>query len=207
MIDNLKEFWYLWLIVVVLLVIAVFAMKKASAAVKKHNETMRSRDEELKRLKYLVDNYSSVTPESAQKADPCELIDGMAAVLQRKLEKRGDFNGEFESASVLEKKMYACHYFFEDVKDGKLSDWCRNNGEPLISLTLELISDIGENKLLSVMKKMYPMFDKNDDVTSYDESRIKELNSDFSKIYSKERIAGEVRDFVVSSFSEKIELN
>ncbi len=45
MIDNLKEFWYLWLIVVVLLVIAVFAMKKASAAVKKHNETMRSRVE------------------------------------------------------------------------------------------------------------------------------------------------------------------
>ncbi len=106
----------------------------------------------------------------------------MAAVLQRKLEKSGDFNGEFESASVLEKKMYACHYFFEDVKDGKLSDWCRNNGEPLISLTLELISDIGENKLLSVMKKMYPMFDKNDDVTSYDESRIKELETDFSKI-------------------------
>ena len=61
--------------------------------------------------------------------------------------------------------------------------------------------------LIITGEKFYPIFYKNDDVTSYDESRIKELNSDFSKIYSKERIAGEVRDFVVSSFSEKIELN
>lgn len=202
MIDNLKEFWYLWLIVIVLLVIAVFAMKKASAAVKKHNETIRRQDKELKRLKYLVDNYSSLTPELAEKAPAGELIEGVCAVLQRRLEKSGDFNGEFKSASILEKKLYACSYFFEDLRGGKLSDWCRNNGEPLISLTFELISDVGENGLLSVMKSMYPMFDKNNDSVSFDNERVKELDSRFAEIYSENTLAEKVKEYAVSFLSK-----
>ncbi len=203
MIDNLKEFWYLWLAAAILFAIACFAMKKASAAVKKHNDTLKRQDEELKRLKYLADNYSVLTPEIVSDAPGVELIDGVCAVLQRKLEKSGDFNGEFESASLIEKKLYACSYFFEDLRSGKLSDWCRNNGEPLISLMFELFSDIGECGLLSVMKKMYPMFDKNDDSASYDKGRTQELDSEFSKLYSEERIAGEVKNFILLSVSEK----
>jgi len=197
MIDNIIEFWYLWLAAAVLAVITVFVAIKASKAAAKHNENVRLRDEEFKRLKYLSDKYADLSCEKVNDADAAELIEGISAVLQKKLEKSGDFSGEFDISAEYEKKAYAVKYFIEDVSASGLSFWCRNNGEPLISLTFSAMEDIGENRILNIMRAMYPMFDKNDDVTSYDSDRISELDKKFSAEFSRERIEHGMKEYVL----------
>lgn len=204
MIENLTEFWYLWLAAVVLAGVTVFVAVKASKASKLHNETVRRQEEEIKRLKYLSDKYSELTLQTAESSDAMELIEGIAAVLQKKTEKSGDCISAFNEAEEYCRKAYAVKYFLDDIRESGLSFWCRNNDEPLISLTFEAMSDIGETDSLNIMRAMYPMFDKNDDAVSYDKDRVAELDGKFSSVFSFERTADGMKKYIAEQISRNV---
>jgi len=55
------EYWYLWLLLIVLCVITVFVLSKASAAAKKHNNERDALLREYDRKKALKDEFSFLT--------------------------------------------------------------------------------------------------------------------------------------------------
>lgn len=57
------EYWYLWLLLIVLCVITVFVLSKASAAAKKHNNERDALLREYDRKKALKDEFSFLTRE------------------------------------------------------------------------------------------------------------------------------------------------
>lgn len=204
MIENITEFWYMWLAAVILAGVTVLAAIKASKAAKRHNETVRRQEEEIKRLKYLSDKYSILTLQTAESADAEELIEGIAAVLQKKLEKSDAYLDSFNGAEEYQKRAYAVKYFFDDIKESGLSYWCRNNDEPLISLTFGAMSDIGQTDCLHIMKAMYPMFDKNDDAVSFDKDKIAELDGKFSSVFSFEQTAQGMKKYIIEQISRNV---
>lgn len=78
------EYWYLWLLLIVLCVITVFVLSKASAAAKKHNNERDALLREYDRKKALKDEFSFLTREKAESSDPETLFEGVSAVLQAK---------------------------------------------------------------------------------------------------------------------------
>ena len=84
------EYWYLWLLLIVLCVITVFVLSKASAAAKKHNNERDALLREYDRKKALKDEFSFLTREKAESSDPETLFEGVSAVLQAKTEKAED---------------------------------------------------------------------------------------------------------------------
>ena len=55
------EYWYLWLLLIVLCVITVFVLSKASAAAKKHNDERDALLREYDRKKALKEEFSFLT--------------------------------------------------------------------------------------------------------------------------------------------------
>ena len=79
------EYWYLWLLLIVLCVITVFVLSKASAAAKKHNNERDALLREYDRKKALKDEFSFLTREKAESSDPETLFEGVSAVLHAKI--------------------------------------------------------------------------------------------------------------------------
>ncbi|MCD7828549.1 MAG: hypothetical protein LUG85_08490 [Clostridiales bacterium] len=203
MIESLTEYWYMWLVLVVLIGITVFAMKKASAAVKKHNAVIRQQEEEMKRYKFLLDKYSDITAEAASECDGAELTEGVTAVLQRQIEKAVHLNEEFENAEEWRRIVYSLYYFAEDTETS-LSFFFKNNGEPIPSLAVKGIKAIGaenEKKLITVVSSQYAMFDEKNETVSVDRDKIAELDDKFNEIFDKSRFFESVKQYIISNLS------
>ena len=78
------EYWYLWLLLIVLCVITVFVLSKASAAAKKHNNERDALLREYDRKKALKDEFSFLTREKAESSDPETLLEGVRRSYRQK---------------------------------------------------------------------------------------------------------------------------
>ena len=122
------EYWYLWLLLIVLCGITVFVLSKASAAAKKHNNERDALLREYDRKKALKDEFSFLTREKAESSDPETLFEGVSAVLQAKTEKAEDPEKVFGKFTETQKYIYTLYYFLEDTESDSLSFFFRNNG-------------------------------------------------------------------------------
>ena len=103
------EYWYLWLLLIVLCVITVFVLSKASAAAKKHNNERDALLREYDRKKALKDEFSFLTREKAESSDPETLFEGVSAVLQAKTEKAEDPEKVFGKFTEAQKYIYTLY--------------------------------------------------------------------------------------------------
>lgn len=114
------EYWYLWLLLIVLCVITVFVLSKASAAAKKHNNERDALLREYDRKKALKDEFSFLTREKAESSDPETLLEGVSAVLQAK-RKRPKTLKRY-SANLQRRKIHLHSILFlEDTESDSLS--------------------------------------------------------------------------------------
>ena len=81
------EYWYLWVAFAVLCVITVLVLRKASKAMRLHNDGQKKIYEEIERLKVLKEKYKNADAEVIEAAEPRELLGGAYAVLQSALER------------------------------------------------------------------------------------------------------------------------
>ena len=77
MIEALKDYWYLLLILVALVGLLIFVMAKASKAAKKRSEIMKQQRENMERFRYIYDKYKDMDKELAFAADAKELAEGV----------------------------------------------------------------------------------------------------------------------------------
>ena len=89
------EYWYLWLIFIVLCAVTAFVLKKASAALQQHNSDTKQMYDEIERLKTLKDKYKNADAQQIAEAPAEELLAGMCAVLQAKIERAENANACF----------------------------------------------------------------------------------------------------------------
>ena len=73
MIESIKEFWYLYLLIAVLLVVTLFVWKKAIAASAKRSKQFNENLAKAKRAKELREAYGDMTAEIISKAPAADL--------------------------------------------------------------------------------------------------------------------------------------
>ncbi|MBQ8209175.1 MAG: hypothetical protein IJZ35_01135 [Clostridia bacterium] len=198
MIASITQFWYLWLVLVVLVVALVLVMRKASAAMKKRSERIEKEREFAERFKYLVNKYSSLDSALIESSEPSELAEGVTAVLQYKLEKSVNPDEEYKNAEQWKREVYALYYFSEDCQQS-LSYFFRNNGEPLPSVVLEGLKSIGYDKIYSTVAQMYSMYDENNENVSLDKNRAEELDVKFRNSYDSKMFFELIKNYIVEN--------
>ena len=184
MLESLKQYWYVWLVLPVLIIIAVFAGIKASKAVKKRNEIIRRQTEELKRAKYLTEKYSDLTAELCASSDAKELAEGVTAVLQSELDKSLDPMETYSNAEKWRREVYALFYFDEDCASS-LSFFFKHNEKPLPNEAFFGFEDIGLTNIRSLACAMWSMYDDKNESVSLDSGRVDEIDKKFKNIYNQ----------------------
>lgn len=198
MLESLTQYWYMWAVLAVLIVIMFWAAGKASKAVKRKNEILKNQEAEIKRYKYLVDKYGDITREQAKEESADELSEGITAVLQKQIEKAVHPEEEFNGAEEWRKIVYSLYYFIEDTEKS-LSFFFKNNGEPVTGLALKGIKEIGEDAVFNQTSKMYAMYDENNESVSIDNVRIDEINNKFKDVYNKEKFLSSLKNYIISN--------
>ena len=196
----LTEYWYLWLVLVGLILLLIWASKKAFAAVKKHSEIVTRERAYLERFTMLTKKYHGLDHDLAVRSDAAELMEGVTACLQREIEKAPVRLEAFNNAEEWRRKVYAAYYFTEDAEKS-LSEYFRNNAEPTAGLAVGLIRDICPERLSRTVNEMYSMYDSDNDRVSYDPKRIGELDAQFAKEYDKTDFCRDVKTFILENIS------
>lgn len=192
------EYWYLWLLLIVLCVITVFVLSKASAAAKKHNNERDALLREYDRKKDLKDEFSFLTREKAESSDPETLLEGVSAVLQAK-QKRPKTLKRY-SANLQRCKIHLHSILFlEDTESDSLSFFFRNNGEPLTSLASKALCAVGENELSLIVEKEFSMYDENNEEVSVDKDEIENLDGEFKAKLQKQQVLNSIKTYIIKN--------
>lgn len=177
------ENWYWYVILAVFVVLTVFVMKKASDASKKHQRAQEQLKARLIHEAELKRDFSQLTLEKINSADPARLGEGAAANIQFYLEKYSDMESRFLLLSEPQKYIYVFHYLCEDsLGEGKsLCDFFMINGKPLTPLAYDAVLAVtGSVGLADAVKKAYDMSDEdNEEVSSTDEAKAR-VNAEFA---------------------------
>ena len=193
------EYWYLWLLLIVLCVITVFVLSKASAAAKKHNSERDALLREYDRRKALKDEFSILTREKAESSDPETLFEGVSAVLQAKTEKAEDPEKVFGEFTKAQRYIYTLYYFLEDTESDSLSFFFKSNGEPLISLASRALCAVGENELSLIAEKEFSMYDESNEEISVDKAEIENLDGEFKAKLQKQRVLNNIKAYIIKN--------
>lgn len=189
------EYWYLWLVFIALCIVTVMVLKKASEALSLHNSDRQAVLKELERLRALKDKYSVLTEEKIDSADALELLEGVTAVLQARVEKSENPTAVFNSFNDGQKNIYTLNYFVEDVRES-LSFFFKNNGEPLISVAGKALNEIGCEELSELCRAEFSMFDEENEEVSLSEDGLIKTDRRFKEVYSEAETLEKIRAYI-----------
>lgn len=195
------EYWYLWLIFIALCVVTAIVLKKASGALQQHNEDTKKMYDEISRLKALKDKYKNADAAMLAEADADELLEGMQAVLQAKIERAENADACFRAFNTAQKTAYTLPFFLEDVKVG-LSEFFKVNGEPLTGALVPALTEIGETELAAVAASAYAMYDENNEEVSLDKSELARIDGEFQEKFQRESVLQNAKVYIETHFQE-----
>lgn len=187
------EYWYLWLIFAVLVVITAVVIMFAGKAVSARNEQTKEIMAQLDRLKALKDKYSDLTVEKVENADPEELLEGVCTVLQVKIDKSDDPDAEFARFNEDQKTIYVLHCFISEY-----------NSE-LSSFFSDYTSDFSGHLVVAafLVPEYHPfistefgLYSDSDCGTPFDKELKDKTDAEFDKIYSKEKFLEAAKTFI-----------
>lgn len=184
--NVLAEYWYLWILLVILAVAAFFAWSKAAQAARKRGEKRAEIEEKLKYEARLRKEYAVLTADVIADASQDTLLDGVVCHLQQRLEKQADMTAAFQACTEPEREMYALYYLCEDGVQ-KLSRFFRINGEPLLSLAPRALRHIDAQEEARIAAEEYEMFDEGNEIVSIDQGRVEALDHAFADAFQLER--------------------
>lgn len=198
MIESIKDFWYLWLVLIVLIAVFVIVLKKVAKAAKKKNEITEKQRQQMERFKSLCEKYKNLDKSLAENSDSIELAEGVMTVLQYNLEKSSNPDEEYKNAENWRREVYALFYFDEDCKNS-LSYFFKNNCEPLPSVLIKGLKSIGMDKIYNIACQMYAMYDDNNEYVSIDKNKIDELDNKFLETFDREDYFSAVKDYIIGN--------
>lgn len=196
------DYWYLWVIFAVLCVLTVFVLIKASSSSKRHKLDCERETKEIERLRALKDKFISFDKNTASETDAETLLEAVCVVMQVKVQKNEDTETVFSEFSTPCKYVYTLNYIIEDCEAEALSFFFKNNGEPLISLSVDALSAIGEKELSAICCQEFSMYDGNNEDVSFNEKEIEKLDSQFSTIYDRTKILSEIKAYIIANIAD-----
>lgn len=186
--------WYLWVLLVIVSILAIFVWIKAMAASRIRREKLRKEAEIWKKDYELRQEFKTLTLEKINSTDTNKMLSGVCMNIQIELENAPDMNEAFLKLPEEKKYIYCLEYFDEDASKS-LSTFFKNNGSPLTDYIVEAIKTIGYEEILPLIEAVYPMYDDNSDV-SIDYTIIDKTDDKFKEIYNPNKLYDLVSKYV-----------
>lgn len=191
----MAEYWYLWLVLAALIIVTAVVIFFAARAASSHNAQTKKLLEELERLKQLKDKYKALTPELVNSSEPSELLEGVNAVMQAKLEKSDSPEQTFAEFNEVQKNLYTLYYFLEDSTQG-LSFFFKNNGTELRQQIMPALEAVKENDFSPFVKRAYDMFDENNEEVSLGQTELNQIDSQFLSIFNTDKLLTDIKSYI-----------
>lgn len=182
MLENMKEFWYLYVLLFVLIIVTVFMCNKAAAASARHQKDVNEIMEKAKRSKELRDAYKDLTNEIIQNAPAAPLFEGISLTLESKCQKTEDTKGFYSSLTDGQKKVYALYYLLSDAKESKLSAFFKSSSRPLTSDAADVAAEIFSADIYTVVKEMFDCYDEENETASVIPETVNRLDNEFAEL-------------------------
>ena len=197
------EYWYLWLVFAVLVIVTAVVIVFAGKAVSSHNEETKRILAELDRLKALKDKYKDLTPEKVEAAESKELLDGVNAVLQAKIEKAEDdkVDAEFASFNSAQKNVYVLSLFIAEACEN-LSSYFEDFNIEFSEILLSALEAVGAKDILALAEKEFAMFDERNENVSLYKGLIEKTDKEFAEIYSEKRLLDQIKAYIKDNIDE-----
>ena len=195
------EYWYLWLILAGLIIVTAVVIFFAGRALSAHNEETKKFLAEIERLKTLKEKYKDLTEQKAQSADSRELLDGVNAVLQARIEKAENAEAEFSSFNDSQKYVYCLYYFIEDVKQS-LSFFFKNNGAELTEIILPALKAVNAENVYALTQTEFSMYDENNEEVSLDNQLSEQTDKQFLQNYSEKELLENIKEYIKNNIEK-----
>lgn len=182
MIESMKQFWYLYLLLAVLIVVTLFVCKKAYQAASRHNKEFNESLAKAKRAKEMREAYGNISAEIIENAPAAALFEGIAFNLEYKCQKADDTNSFYESMTSGEKDVYALYYLISDASEGNLSKFFKSSYRPLTSDAVAAAKEILDENVYKVIEMMFNCYDENNESYSVIPHEIDRLNGEYRSL-------------------------
>jgi len=192
--------WYLWVLLLIVSVLAIFVWIKAISASKIRREKLKKEAEIWKKDYELRQEFKTLSLEKLNSTPVNKILSGVCMNIQIELENAQDMNEAFLSLPNEKKYIYCLEYFDEDVKE-ELSHFFKNNGSPLTDYIIESLNAVKYTEILPLIEAIYPMYDDNSEV-SIDYRTIEKTNEKFKETYN----ANTLYDLVARYIKENKEI-
>ena len=186
--------WYLWVLLLVVTILAIFVCIKASSASRIRREKLRKEAEIWKKDYELRQEFRTLSLEKLNSTDNNKMLSGVCMNIQIDLENAPDMNEAFFKLPDEKKYIYCLEYFDEDAIKS-LSTFFKNNGAPLTDFVIDAIKAVGYNEILPLVETLYPMYDDNSDI-SIDYAVIEKTDDKFKEIYNQNKLYDLVTKYV-----------
>lgn len=181
MLENMKDFWYLYVLLFVLIIVTVFMCNKAAAASARHKKEVNEIMEKAKRNKELRDAYKDLTAEIIQNAPAASLFEGVALTLEAECQKTENTDGFYASMTDGQKKVYSFYYLVNDAKETTLSAFFKSSYRPLTSDAVDAAKLFLGSDIYGIIKEMFDCYDENNESASVIPQNVDRLNEEFAK--------------------------
>lgn len=186
--------WYLWVLLAVVSILAIFVWIKAMSASRIRRERLKKEAEIWKKDYELRQEFKTLTLEKINSTDTNKMLSGVCMNIQIELENAPDMNEAFLKLPEEKKYIYCLEYFDEDSSKS-LSTFFKNNGSPLTDFIIKAIKTVGYEDILPLIETIYPMYDDNSDV-SIDYTVIDKTDDKFKEIYNPNKLYELVTKYV-----------
>lgn len=180
MLENMQQFWYLYVLLFVLIVITVFVCKKAFGAASRHSKEVNALMEKAKRSKELRDAYKELTAEIIENAPAASLFEGIALNMESACQKAEYTDSFYDTLTDGQKKVYAFYYLVSDAKEVKLSAFFKSSYRPLTSDAVAAAKEFLSSEIYGVINEMFACYDENNESASVIPQTVDRLNEEFS---------------------------
>ena len=182
MFENIRDFWYLYVLLFVFIIITIFVCIKAFGAASRHSKEVNALIAKAKRNKELRDAYKVLTAEIIANAPSAELFEGVALNMEAACQKTEDTNSFYEALSDVQRKVYAFYYLASEAKEFGLSAFFKESSRPLTSDAVAAAKEILSSDIYSVINEMFACYDEENEKASVIPETVNRLNEEFKNL-------------------------
>ena len=179
MLENIRDFWYLYVLLFIFIIITIFVCIKAFGAASRHSKEVNALIAKAKRNKELRDAYKVLTAEIIANAPASTLFEGVALNMEAACQKTEDTNGFYEALSDGQKKVYAFYYLASEAKEYGLSAFFKESSRPLTSDGVTAAKEFLSSDIYAVINEMFACYDEENETASVIPETVNRLNEEF----------------------------
>lgn len=200
MVEAFKQYWYLILALILLVILTLWVIKKAALASQKYHG---ERQKEMARLEYeagVLKEFATLDEEKLKAADKKRAFDGVVMNIQKALEKQADMNSAFAALPEAQQRVYALYYLADDSQNG-LSEFFKCNSAPLTPIARDAVRELLPKNAVEAFENEYNAYDPQDEVTSLVKSEIDENDRAYAEAMADFDFYGMCVDYIIKNLT------